>query len=356
MAGKKASRGPVRIALAGLGRIGWGYHAQEIMKRPDFKLAAVIDPDANRLAEARKKVPDVRTYTDWKNFLKESGDIDLAIVATATTMHTAMTIEALQAGLNVLCEKPMALNVKDADRMIAAARKAGRMLTIHQNWRTQAHQHHLVSIMDSGILGRVFLIKKSLHQFSRRNDWQCFRRLGGGALNNHGAHQIDTALVVLQSPVVDVWGDLQRTVNPGDAEDHFKVVLRGRNGRVVDVEYTGACAIPQPRWLVMGSLGTLIEENGEFVIKYLDPAKLKKLKADPRPVPFGVGYGVYGGETLEFQEKRVKADAPEFEVDFYGKLLETLRNGKKPWVTPESVREQLRVLSMARQGTGFEVK
>jgi predicted dehydrogenase len=355
MPGQNTCQGPIRVAIAGLGRIGWGHHAQEVMKRPEFKLVAVIDPDPNRLAEARKKAPGVRTYTDWMKFLNEPGDAELAVVATATTMHTPMTIEALRAGLDVLCEKPMAMNVKDADRMIAAAKKARRVLTIHQNWRTLAHQHHLISIMDSGILGRVFLMKLSVHQFRRRNDWQCFRRLGGGALNNHGAHQIDTALLVLQSPAVSVWGDLQRNICPGDAEDHFKVVLRGKNGRVLDVEYASACAFPQPRWLVMGSLGTLIEQEGEFVIKYLDPAKLKKLKADPRPVPFGFMYGVYGGETLEFQEKRVKADAPEFAVDFYGKLVETLRHGKKPWVTPESVREQIRVLSLARKGTGFEL-
>jgi scyllo-inositol 2-dehydrogenase (NADP+) len=355
MSGKATSQEPIRVAIAGLGRIGWGHHAQEVMKRPEFRLVAVIDPDEKRLAEAKKAVPSVRTFTDWKKFLKNPGDAELAIVATGTTMHTPMTVEALGAGLHVLCEKPMAMTVKDADRMIAAAKKAKRILTIHQNWRTLAHQHHLISIMDSGILGRVFLMKLAAHQFRRRNDWQCFRRLGGGALNNHGAHQIDTALLVLQSPVASVWGDLQRVVCPGDAEDHFKVVLRGKNGRVVDIEYTSANAFPQPRWLVMGSLGTLIEQDGQFVIKYLDPSKLQKLKADPRPVPFGFGYGVYGGETLEFQEKRVKVDPPEFAVDFYGKLVETFRHGKKPWVTPESVREQIRVLSLAREGTGYEV-
>ncbi len=159
----------------------------------------------------------------------------------------------------------------------------------------------------------------------------------------------------MQSPVMDVWGDLQAVVTAGDAEDHVKILMRGRNGRVIDHEVTSACALPQPRLMIMGTLGTLSQEGGEFLIKYLDPRTLPKLKVDARLAVPGRKYGVLG-EKLEFLEKRVPAAPPEMKLDFYAELYKTLREGKRLFVKPEEVYEQMRVNALARKGTKFDFK
>ncbi|MCZ7648502.1 MAG: Gfo/Idh/MocA family oxidoreductase [Planctomycetota bacterium] len=349
---------PVKTAIAGLGRAGWNIHGRAIKQRQeqgkrDFDVVAVIDPLDERLKEAEATFPGCKGFKDWKTFLKEKNGAEFIVIATQSVAHGPMSIDALKAGLHVMTEKPMAMSVKEADKMIAAAKKAKRILTIHQNRRTDPDVHHLLHIFKSGILGKVFMIKQYSSHFARRNDWQTLRKFGGGTLNNTCPHTIDQLLLLLESPVKDVWGDLQACVTAGNAEDHVKVLIRGKNGRVIDMEVTSAYAFGQPGWQVMGTLGSLRQEGDEFVIKHLDPKKLKKLKADPSMAVPDRKYGVIGGEQLEWQETRVKAKDPQFAVNFYDRLYDSIRNKKKLFITPESVREQLRVIEMARRGTKF---
>jgi scyllo-inositol 2-dehydrogenase (NADP+) len=349
-----STEGPIRTAIAGLGRAGWGIHARTVQYRTDFKIVSVVDPEPERLKEAETTFPGCRVHQNWKSFLKNPNDAELIVIATTSNTHCPMSLQALKSGLHVLVEKPMALNVQEADRMIAAAKKARRILTVHQNRRTDAELHHLVSIINSGILGRVFMIKQLTSSFSRRNDWQTLRKFGGGTLNNTCPHTIDQCLFLLQSPVQDVWGDLQAVVTAGDAEDHVKIMIRGKSGRVIDMEVSDACAVKQPHWLVMGTLGTLVSEDKDFVIKYLNPDKLPELKVNPTPAVPRRKYGVIGGETLEWLEKRVPAGPAEFQVNFYDRLFASIRGKEKLFVTPESIREQIRVIELARKGTKFK--
>jgi len=356
MGAKPVPTGPVKIAIAGLGRAGWGIHAVALKSRADFQVVAAIDAQPERRQEAEQTFPGCRSHAEWKDFLKDTNGAELVIVATQSHMHGPMALEALKAGLHVLVEKPMAMNAREADKMIAAAKKAKRLLTVHQNHRCDAQFHNLKQIIDSGLLGKVYYIKYISNHFRRRNDWQTLRKYGGGTLNNTCPHTIDQCLFLLGTPAVSVWGDLQAAISAGNAEDHVKVLMRGKNGRVVDMEVSCAYAFDQPQWQVFGTLGSLQQQGKEFAIKYLDPATLPELKVvDTIAVP-NRAYGVIGGEMLQWQEKRVPSDPPELKVDFYARLHDTLRNKAKPFVTAESVREQIRVIELSRKGTKFPSK
>lgn len=353
MASKNGS-GPVRTAVIGLGRAGWSIHVAGIKGRSDYKIVACVDPDAERRKEAEQTL-GCRTFASLEEFLKDPGDAELVIVATASHQHTPMSIQALKAGFHVLTEKPMAISLKEAAKMMQAAKKAKKLFTIHQNYRCQAEVHQALSVMHSGILGKVFYIKMQWTGFSRRNDWQTLRKFGGGTLNNTCPHSIDIALQLMESPVVDVWGDLQAVVTAGDAEDHVKILMRGKNGRVIDHEVTSACAAPQSKLVVMGDLGTMWRDGDDYVIKYLDPKTLPKLSVISDLSVAGRKYGVQG-ESLQWQEKRVPASPPEMKVDFYGELYKSVREGKKPFIKPEEVFAQMQVNAAARKGTKFVVK
>src|SRR6185295_17170388 len=103
--GSRAS-GPIRTAIAGLGRAGWSIHVNGLKDRSDFKIVACIDPEPERRKEAEQLL-GCRTFANWKDFLKDPGDTELAVIATLSTMHVPMSIEALKKGLHVLTEKPM---------------------------------------------------------------------------------------------------------------------------------------------------------------------------------------------------------------------------------------------------------
>lgn len=342
--------GPIRTAIAGLGRAGWGIHVQGIKDRDDFKIVACIDPEPERRKEAENLL-GARTYSDWKSFLKDTNNTELVIIATASNMHTPMSIDALKAGLHVLSEKPMAVNLKEASKMMLAAKKAKKLYSVHQNYRCFPELHQALSIMNSGILGRVFYIKMNWSGFSRRNDWQTLRKFGGGTMNNTCPHSIDFALQFMQSPVVDIWGDLQAITTAGDADDHVKILMRGKNGRVIDHEVSCSIAFHQPKLMIMGSLGTLMQVDKEYHIKYLDPKTLSKLKVDARLAVPGRKYGV--GETLQWQEKRFPMAPPEMALNFYTEFYKSIREKKPLLVKPAEVYAQMQVNAQARKGTKF---
>ncbi len=96
----------IRIAVSGLGRIGWDFHCAQIAKHPQFEFVAVQDVDPERLREA-EQVYGVAGYRDFSEMLAEC-KLEVAVIATPTHLHKAMAIEALRAGCHVLLEKPMA--------------------------------------------------------------------------------------------------------------------------------------------------------------------------------------------------------------------------------------------------------
>jgi scyllo-inositol 2-dehydrogenase (NADP+) len=348
---------PVRVAIAGLGRAGWDIHAKAIKPREGFKIVAAIDREAERLKEAESTFPGCRGYSEWPDFLKNTNGAELVVIATQSNLHAPLAIDAFGAGLHVMVEKPMALSVEEAECMAAAARKAGRLLTVHHNHRCDADVHHLLAIFNSGILGRVIEIKSTNGRYYRRNDWQALKKYGGGILNNYCSHSIDQLLLLLQSPAASVWGDLQHCISPGDAEDHSHVIVRAKNGRVADLEISWAGVLPLPPMVVLGTHGTLVRDGDDFLIKYVEPASLPKIQVVEQLAVPGRKYGTLGSdEKIEWKEKRVKAALPEYQVDFYGRLHDSIRKGSELFVTPESAIDVIRVLELARKGTGFEIQ
>ena len=136
----------------------------------------------------------------------------------------------------------MATALADADQMLSAAEQAGKILTVHQNRRWAEDFAFIQQMLKDDRLGDVFFIRSGSYGYRRRNDWQTLRKYGGGLLNNNGIHAIDQCVILIESPIMDVFGDLQQILQPGDTEDHAKVVMRGENGRVIDLELTSASA------------------------------------------------------------------------------------------------------------------
>ena len=232
--------------------------------------------------------------------------------------------------------------------MMKAARRAKRILTVHQSMRAAKDLRFIRETIDSKILGKVFWVRHSSQTFFRRNDWQQLKKFGGGFLNNNGVHAVDTVLRLIDSDIQSVWGDLKHTVTAGDADDWLKVVLRGRNGRVIEVEQSYACAFPQPKWLVCGTTGTMQIVGEQATIKYFDPKKAPKLTVITT-APAGRKYG--NDDKLPWEEKTVAVEPAKPYPDFYEELYKSIRKRGKLLVTPESVRQTIWVLDAVRKSS-----
>jgi predicted dehydrogenase len=336
------------IGVLGVGRAGWGMISQEVKDRPDIRIAAgcdIIKDRPQKLAAAFGATP----YTNRKKFLQDP-NVELVVVATRSRDHAAMSIEALKAGKHVLVEKPMALNAKQADKMIAAAKESGRTLLVRHNRRFDAPFLQAKEIVASGKLGPIFLIRLRQHGYQRRNDWQTLKEFGGGQLFNWGPHLVDWGMRLLGSPAKDVWSDLKRVAAVGDAEDQVKILIRGENGVVVDIEISGGVAIGQPNWQLCGTHGAAVIHGNECHLRYLDRTGMQEITADPETPKDGASFG--NAEKLTWIEEKFPV-APKQTFEFWQEVHKAIKQGTPFPVTLEEARDNLRVIDLARKGTGF---
>jgi scyllo-inositol 2-dehydrogenase (NADP+) len=331
----------IRVGIAGLGRSGWDIHARLIESLDDmYKVVAVADLIAPRRQEAAERFA-CRTYGDLTSMLQDP-EIELVVNALPSHLHPSGSVETLQAGKHVVCEKPMAVRVADADRMIAAAKEAGRVLAVFQNRRYAPDFQKVREVIASGRLGRIVMIRLAWQSFGRRWDWQTLQKYDGGTLNNTGPHMLDWALQLFGPGKPQVFCHLERTLTCGDAEDHVKLIFQGPDAPMVDLEITSACAYSQEPWLVMGTQGTLAGTSEELRWRYLDPGQLEPREVDERPTPDRS----YNREEVSWTEE--KWERQEYvgpgSAGFYLDLHGTIRDGKPLFITLESVRRQVEVL------------
>ena len=144
---------PVKYGVIGCGAIGQRRHIPECCANPDSKLVALADPVAERVAELGKKY-GAKHYTDYKEMLKDK-DVEAVVIAGPNSLHAQQSMDALNAGKHVLCEKPMATSREDAKAMMKTAEKNGKYLMIGLNQRLMPPHVRAKEILDSGKLGRV---------------------------------------------------------------------------------------------------------------------------------------------------------------------------------------------------------
>ncbi|MBQ7649353.1 MAG: Gfo/Idh/MocA family oxidoreductase [Victivallales bacterium] len=294
----------IRFAVIGLGRMGRG-HIGEIRQiaGDKFELAAVCDHAPDRLENLPPEWgTSYRKYSSLDELLKDK-DVDMVTIAVRHLDHTPMAIKVLESGKYCVIEKPVAPNVKTMKQLQACSEAHPGHLFIRQNRRFEPHFVKCFELMKSGIIGEPQYVNMHICcGFCRRNDWMTIPEFFGGLLSNWGPHMIDQALRFLESPVKDIWADVRRVISIGAGDDLSKIILKGENGRVVEVELTGANAHPGREYEIIGSKGTIACEPGanRIHVRALDPSiELKDLKPHPENPPFA--YGNFD-ETLAFYD------------------------------------------------------
>lgn len=198
----------LKVAVIGVGSIS-GQHIQAYLHNENTELYAFCDINAELLARKGEKYGVTRLYTDEATMLKELPEIDAVSVCTWNCAHAPCSIMALNAGKDVLCEKPMAMNAKEAEEMIAAAKRNGKKLMIGFVRRFGNDAAIVKDFVDNGSLGEIYYAKAS---YLRRNGnpggwFGDKKRSGGGPLIDLGVHVIDLTRYLMGNPKpVSVYG------------------------------------------------------------------------------------------------------------------------------------------------------
>lgn len=344
---------PVRIGLVGLGRAGVGMHIPELENYTDkFKIVAVCDIIEERRTQWAEKL-GAKAYASIEELIRDP-DVELVDIATRSRDHYAHAKAALLAGKDVQLEKPFCRNITEAEELVRlGSQPAGPHLYIRHNRRFEDNFEQVNKIIDSGILGRVFEIKLARNQYDRRRDWQTLHEFGGGQLLNWGPHIIDHSLRFCEGSYDILYSNLQHIAAGGDCEDHIKIVFSGKNGRIVDMEISGGCALPVPEYMVYGSKGSLVSESDGFRIRYLDPEnKLSPVVSSPATPGDGQSFG--SGETLVWKEEVIPFERNGDISRIWEALYNAIRFNVPHPVTLNQALDVVRVITKVKKDTIFE--
>jgi predicted dehydrogenase len=204
--------------------VGWAgeQHAEAYAKLPGVELAGIAGLEEPVRTELAQRLGVERHVATWEELLEDES-LDVVSVAVPTFLHAPITIAALERGLHVLCEKPIARTPEEADAMLAAARKAGRVLDVAFNRRRRGDIQTLRRLIEAGRLGTPYYTKA---WWLRRTgiptlgSWFTSRETaGGGPLIDLGVHILDFALFLLGQPKV--------TTVSASTYDHLGTAGRG---------------------------------------------------------------------------------------------------------------------------------
>ena len=261
---------PINLGLVGIGRAGWGMHCNELEGRENkFRFAAACDVVPERCQKMVDKY-GCKAYSDIEDLVHDP-EVEVVDIATRSVDHYEHARLALEAGKTVFLEKPICRTYEEAVKLREVENRTNGILYFRHNRRFEKAFCHVREIISSGILGEIFEIKLRRGGFSRREDWQTLKKFGGGQLLNWGPHIIDQGLRLLETEPESMWSDLKRIAAVGDAEDYFKILLRGQNNRLVDMEMSGARTVQEPEFMVAGNRGGLWVDDSGISMKYLDP-------------------------------------------------------------------------------------
>jgi len=341
-----SARHDARVALIGYGHAGAVFHGPLIAATAGLQLAIIVTADPVRRAQAAAAHPDARLVPDAESLWPFARDLDLVVIATPNRTHVRSALAAIDAGLAVVVDKPMAATAADAQRVIDAAHARGTLLTVFQNRRWDGDFLTLQRVIADRAVGAVTRFE------SRYERWRPVVKAGwrmhaapedaGGLLFDLGSHLVDQALLLF-GPVRSVYAQLDSR-RPGVAvDDDAFVALTHESGVRSHLWMSSVAAQPGPRFRLLGSRGAFVKHGLDVQEDAL------RAGLDPRSAGWGGEPPEMWGRLGIGDDSRTIATIPGDYPSFYRTLEAALRGTGAPPVDPRDAVNALRVIEASRQ-------
>lgn len=270
---------PINTAICSFGMSGWVFHAPFISTHPGFNFYAVWERTKNL---AQEKYPDVKVYRTLEEMLADES-IELVVVNTPNNTHYSYTKQAMQAGKNVVCEKPFTVTVAEAEELVQLAKNSNLYLSVFQNRRYDSDYRTIKDVLDRKLLGNIVEAEFHFDRFKEELSPKVHKETAGqgtGALYDLGSHLIDQALQLFGMPTA-VFADIEAMRPISQVDDYFEVLLYYPSLRVrIKGSYQVREALPG--YVIHGSKGSFIKPKTDVQEGQLQEGKL----------PTDTGYGV----------------------------------------------------------------
>jgi myo-inositol 2-dehydrogenase / D-chiro-inositol 1-dehydrogenase len=321
----------MRFGLIGYGL--WGkFHAEAIRKAPGAELAAIACASDATAAAARERYPDVKVYRGWEELLADRS-IDAVDIVLPNHLHAEVAVAALEAGKDVLLEKPMAGTIADCDRIVEAVRRTGQVLSIGHEFRISTQWGYIKRLIEAGDIGEPLYGNVSLFRFPYRQGsggWRYSRDAVGSWILEEPVHFFDMLMWWFEAQgdpaVVHGFGNQKPGRAPG-MYDNFSAVMRWPDGGPYAVVTQTLAGFEHHHVVeVVGREGSLRTWWSGTMDRTLHPQHELKVQKKGQTACEIVDLGV-SGEVFELEEQ----------------LAETVKafRARRPLVSAEEARKRI---------------
>lgn len=337
----------LRVAILGYGLAGSTFHAPLIAATAGLSVAAIVTGDDERAARARAAHPDADVLDHAERVWEQADRLDVAVIAAPNDVHVALAGAAIDHGVAVVVDKPLAIRADDAAALVDRAAAAGVALTVFQNRRWDSDQLCLARVIADGGLGTVIRYESRFERWRPQPRPGSWRELadpaaGGGILLDLGSHLVDQAIHHF-GPVAEVYAELDRRRGAGADDDAF-LALTHRAGVISHLHASALAAAPGPRLRVLGT-------EAAMIVPALDSQE-QRLRDGERP-DTAPGWGVepaHARPRLIAGDRSVPLIGPPGDWPrFYALVRDALRGEGPLPVDPADAVDVLRVLEAARR-------
>ena len=339
----------LNVAIIGYGRSGCDIHGKFFLSENNdiVNVVAVVELDPAREAVAKKDF-GCDTYSDYRELLNRK-DIDLVVNASYSDMHYPVTLDLLNHGFNVLCEKPISKTAAQLQELIDAAKKNNVLFTIFQQSRLTGYFQEMEKLMNSGILGDVRLVRARWSGFSRRYDWQTLIKRDAGAMRNTGPHPFEQCIWLAGTDEMPerIYSKLEIYNSVGDAEDYVFAILEYANGKRFEIEINPSDPY-NDGWLyrVYGTRGALRTSAKKLEYQYYLEEESPQPVLDEKSLHKEDGSPSYCVSTIVWhkEEKELTGDPFAFGTSgYYHRLYDHMVNGGELFIKPEHILPEIAI-------------
>ena len=325
------------IGFGGMGK----WHTEILENVPEIELAGIYD-----IKEEKRKLAEeagFHTYETEEAMLADES-IDVILVATPNDTHRPIALRAMEAGKNVIVEKPATLSLKELTELEDMAGKTGQFLTVHQNRRWDEDLRTVREILKDQTMGEIFRIESRVHG-SRGipGDWRKEKAHGGGMVLDWGVHLFDQIFRLTgERRLKTVYATLTNVTNQ-EVDDGFTAVLRFEGGLEVLVEVGTNNFISLPRWYVLGENGSAVVEDWDLSGKIVKAFSEEEKEIVPVRTAAGLTKTMAPRreDTIRVEElPRVPGDI----ADFHRNVAAVLLRGEEPAVKLPEVKRVMRLM------------
>jgi predicted dehydrogenase len=272
LAGRPAGDRVLGVGILGYSPFVGQAHGLGIEATPGLALRAACDLNPKRLEQVRRDFPGLKTLESAAG-LAEDPAIDVVFIATPPNTHSDLSVQMMAAGKHVVCEKPLALNGAETDRMVEAADRQQVHLGCHQNRRWDVDYLAIRQALQEGRIGELFYIETFVGGFAHPcGYWHSHDEISGGTTYDWGAHYLDWIVSLIPERVVSVIGTRHNRVwHDVTNADQERVQVRFAGGQEAEFLHSDIAAVRKPKWYLLGTEGAILGRWRDVASYEVDP-------------------------------------------------------------------------------------